>query len=160
MRSLWIGLIGLLLALWMGAGRWLFGIGGDLTWWYVPLITVTYALLQFWLVRRIRITRDRGRRTSRSTYVSLALSWACAVGFGFTVPDRVGDELVSILSHLAGPETLGMSIGVCNPLGIIAFACAIAAVAFSAADGRDPRPEEDEFDGEPQMLPHPLHPES
>lgn len=159
MRNRWIGLVGLLLALWMGAGRWLFGIGGELSWWYVPLITVGYALLQLWLVRRLRITRERGRRTSRSTIVSLVLSWLCALGFGFTVPDIVGGELVSILSHLGGAEWLEMSIGICNPLGIIAFACAVAAVAFAAADARDPRPEEDEDeDGEPRMLRHPLDP--
>lgn len=129
----------------MGAGRWVFGIGGELTWWYVPLIAVPFAALQVWAARRLQIAADRGRRIGRAPFVALMLSWACAVAFGFTVPDLVGGELVSIVSHLAGPESLGMSIALCNPFGILAFATAIAAVAFAAAAGREPRPEEDEF---------------
>lgn len=129
----------------MGAGRWVFGIGGELTWWYVPLIAVPFAALQVWAARRLQIAAHRGRRIGRAPFVALMLSWACAVAFGFTVPDLVGGELVSIVSHLAGPESLGMSIALCNPFGILAFATAIAAVAFAAAAGREPRPEEDEL---------------
>lgn len=154
LRNLILGVIGCVLGLWMGAGRWLFGIGGELAIWYLPLIGVPFALLQLWTVRRIRIATDRGRRVGRAPYVSLALSWACAIGFGLTVPDLSGGELVTILSLFGGDFWLGMSIALCNPLGIIAFATTIAALGFAAAAGREPRPEEDE--DEPGMVPHPL----
>lgn len=149
--------VGAVLALWMCAGRWLFGIGGPLTWWYVPTIGLVFIALQLWMARRVRITRDRGRRTSRSTVVSLALSWACAIGFGLTVPDLVDDRLVSVLSLAAGSAFSGeMSIALCNPLGILAFALLIASIVFAYADARDPKPEEDEHPGEGGMVPHPL----
>lgn len=153
-RNLTIVIIGCALGLWMGAGRWLFGVGGGLTWWYLPLMGLPFAVLQLWTVRRLRIARDRGRRVGRAPFVALVLSWVCAFGFGLTVPDLVGGELVSILSRLAGPEWLEMSIALCNPLGIVAFATAIAALAFAFAAGREPRAEEDEPEG--GMVPHPL----
>ncbi|EYT55477.1 hypothetical protein H490_0105330 [Leucobacter sp. UCD-THU] len=149
--------VGVVLALWMCVGRWLFGIGGPLTWWYLPTIGLVFIALQLWMARRVRITRDRGRRTSRSTVVSLALSWACAIGFGLTVPDLVDDRLVSVLSLAAGSAFSGeMSIALCNPLGILAFALLIASIVFAYADARDPKPEEDEHPGEGGMVPHPL----
>lgn len=154
LRNLVLGIVGCALGLWMGAGRWLFGIGGELTLWYLPLIGAPFALLQLWTVRRIRIAGDRGRRVGRAPYVSLALSWVCAIGFGLTVPDVSGGELVSILGLFGGPLWNEMSIALCNPLGIVAFATTIAALGFAAAAGREPRPEEDE--PEPGMVPHPL----
>ncbi len=141
----------------MALGRWAFGIGGTLSWWYVPAIGLVYAGLQVWLARRLSITRTRGKRTSRSTLVSLILSWVCAIGFGLTVPDLAGGELVSILSLASGSTfSAEMSIALCNPLGIIAFALAIAALGFSYADARDPKPEVDEDLDEIPMVPHPL----
>ncbi|WP_427870419.1 hypothetical protein [Leucobacter luti] len=152
-----VAIIGVVLALWMSVGRWAFGIGGSLTWWYLPTIGLGFAALQVWLGSRLRITRARGKRTGRSTVVSLILSWVCALGFGLTVPDRVGDSLVSILSLWSGSAfSAEMSIALCNPLGIIAFALAVAAVAFAYHDARDPKPEEDEDLDEGTMVPHPL----
>ncbi len=145
----------------MGFGRFLFGVGGELTLWYVPLIALPYLLLQFAVIWRIRVAQDRGRPEGRAVYVALALSWACALGFGLTVPDRVGDRLMSVLTLYAGEAWDGMSFALCNPLGIIMFATAVAALAFAIAAGRDPRLSEDEIldaaGGEPTMLPHPLH---
>ncbi|UOQ56686.1 hypothetical protein MUN78_13555 [Leucobacter allii] len=152
-----VAIVGAVLALWMSVGRWAFGIGGTLSWWYAPTIGLGFLALHLWLARRLRITRDRGKRTSRSTIVSLTLSWACAIGFGLTVPDRAGDELVSILSLAAGSGfSAEMSIALCNPFGILAFALLVAALGFSAADARDPKPEEDEIPGEGGMVRHPL----
>ena len=158
MRNLILGVVGVVLGAWMGAGRWAFGVGGELTWWSLPLIGAPFAILQLWTVRRLRIAKDRGRPVGRAPFVALALSWACALAFGLTVPDLVGGELVSLLSHLAGADWLGMSIALCNPFGIIAFATAIAALGFAAAAGRGPRPEEDELieTDERGMIPHPL----
>lgn len=164
MRNLVLGVIGVALALWMGAGRWLFGIGGSLTWWYVPLIALPFAILQLWALRRLRIVDDRGRRPGRAPYVALVLSWLCALAFGLTVPDLVDGQLVSIAGHLGGPLWNEMAIALCNPFGIIAFATVIAAIAFAAAAGREPRPSEDDLldaaeaaGGESGMVPHPLH---
>ncbi|MFV0432707.1 MAG: hypothetical protein ACK5LO_01805 [Leucobacter sp.] len=157
MNSRLVTIVGVVLALWMSVGRWAFGIGGSLTWWYLPTIGLVYAALQIWLARRLRATRDRNRRTSRSTIVSLILSWVCAVGFGLTVPDLVDGGLVSILSLASGSAfSAEMSIALCNPLGILAFTLAIAALGFAFADARDPKPEEDEPDGPTEMAPHPL----
>lgn len=154
LRNLVLVIIGCVLGFWMGAAPWLFGIGGPLAWWYVPLIGLPFSLLQLWTVRRIRIAEARGRRVGRAPYVALALSWLCAIGFGLTVPDLVDGELMSILGLVGGPLWNEMSIAFCNPLGIIAFATVIAALAFAAAAGREPRPEED--DPEPVMVSHPL----
>ena len=143
----------------MGAGRWAFGIGGELTWWYVPAITIPFILLQLETVRRMSIAEKRGRTIGRAVYLSTAVAWVCAFGFGLTVPDSVNGELVSIVSHFMGEESLGMSIALCNPLGIIAFAGIIAAMIFAIAAGRDPRPSEDELLGDAEMImvEHPLH---
>ncbi|MBK0422256.1 hypothetical protein JD292_09235 [Leucobacter sp. CSA2] len=143
----------------MAAGRWLFGIGGSLTWWYAPTIGLIYAALSIWLGARIRITHARGKRTGRATIASTVLTWLCAIGFGLTVPDLAGGQLVSILSLASGSAfSAEMSIALCNPLGIIAFAIIVAALAFAYADARDPKPEEDELDGggEGGMVAHPL----
>lgn len=160
-KSVFVTVVGLVLAVWMSAGRWFFGIGGSLTWWYVPAIGLTYAVLLAWVARRMAITERRGRRLGRSVWVTLILSWVCAIGFGFTVPDNVGGELVSIVSHAAGSQfSAEMSIALCNPLGIIAFALAFFALGITIANGKDPRPEEDELldaaYGEDGMVPHPL----
>ena len=147
----------------MGFGRWVFGLGGELTWWYAPLIALPFAALQLWTLHRIRVAERRGRRAGRAVYVSLALSWACALGFGLTVPDLVGGELVSILGHFGGELWNELSIALCNPLGIIALALAIAALAFAYAAGREPRLSEDEMldaaeaaGAEVGMVEHPL----
>lgn len=158
MGSRIVAIVGIVLALWMAAGRWLFGIGGPLTLWYLPTLGIAFAALGFWLARRMRITRERGKHTRRATIVTLVLSWACAVGFGFTVPDSHNGELVSIISLASGSDfSVGMSIALCNPLGILAIAFAIAAVGFAIADSKDPKPEEDEDELDtPQMVAHPL----
>lgn len=146
----------MVLALWMALGRWPFGIGGSLSWWYVPSIGLIFAALQLWLARRMTVTRERGKRTGRSTIVALILAWVCALGFGLTVPDLANGKLESILSLASGSAfSTEMSIALCNPLGIIAFALAITALAFSYADSRDPKPEVDE-ELEGTMVAHPL----
>lgn len=164
MRNLVIGVVGVVLGLWMGAGRWAFGLGGELTWWYFPLIGVPFAILQVWTVWRLSIAQDRGRPARRAPYVALALSWACALAFGLTVPDLVGGELVSIAGHFGGPLWNEMAIALCNPFGIIAFATVIAALAFAYAAGREPGPSEDDLldaaeaagTGDAGMVAHPL----
>lgn len=154
-RLVVIGL-GVVLALWMSAGRWLFGIGGNLTWWYVPTIGLTYILLHVWLARRMRITATKGKRASRGMIVSLVLSWVNAIAFGITVPDRHDGQLTTIISHFAGDAWLEMAIALCNPFGIIAFTLVGTAIGFAISDSRDPKPEEDEASGPIEMVPHPF----
>lgn len=149
--------VGVLLAAWMSAGAWALGLGGELMKWYLPTIGLAVAVLAVLAGRNIARTRRNGFRTGRATIVSLALFWATGIGFGLTVPELRDGELTSVLSHLAGPETLGMSIGICNPLGIVAIVLAGFAVGFSAHDARGPKPEEPEdVDDAPRMVPHPL----
>lgn len=159
MRSRIVGSVGVLLALWMSLGRWPFGLTGPVAYWFIPAIGLTYAALQIWLARRLRITRELGKRTRRSVYVTLVLSWACAILFGFTVPELTSDGLVSLLSLWSGSAfSAEMSIALCNPLGIIAFALAGFALGYAFADVRE-RIDEDEFDdgtGGVPMVPHPL----
>lgn len=161
-KSVLVTVMGLVLAVWMSAGRWFFGIGGSLTWWYVPAIGLTYAVLMLWIAHRMAVTEQRGRRLGRSVWVTLALSWACAIGFGLTVPDNVNGQLDSIISAASGSQfSAEMSIALCNPLGIIAFALAFFSLGIAIANGKDPKPEEDELfedadAGATQMVPHPL----
>ncbi|RGE15833.1 hypothetical protein [Leucobacter sp. wl10] len=152
-----VAIVGVVLALWMAAGRWPFGIGGSLTWWYLPTIGLVFAWLQIWLARRLGTTRERGRRTGRATVVTLILTWVSAIGFGLTVPDLTADGLVSLLGLASGSAfSAEMSIALCNPLGIVAFALAVASLAFAYADARDPKPEEGEERDTTPMAPHPL----
>ena len=143
----------------MGVGRWALGIGGGLALWYVRLMAIPLAILQLAVVHRMRIAERRGRPIGRAVYLATAVAWVCALGFGFTVPDVVDGQLVSIFSLLAGESQLSMSIALCNPFGIIAFAGIIAALIFSVVAGRDPRPSEDELldaAEELAMVEHPL----
>ncbi|NLB46473.1 MAG: hypothetical protein GX814_01770, partial [Microbacteriaceae bacterium] len=114
-RNWVLGIIGLALALWMGAGRWLFGLGGSLTRWYVPGITLTYLALHWYAQHRMRLTERRGRVVGRAAYVTMMLSWVCAISFGFTVPDWVDGQLVSIVGFYGGVTWNEMAIALCNP---------------------------------------------
>ncbi|WP_446430299.1 hypothetical protein [Leucobacter sp. 1207-22] len=158
MKNAVVTTIGLVLAAWMSLSHWAFGIGGPLTWWYLPCIGLTYAALQLWFVQRLRVTEAKGKRTSRSTIVALILSWVSAIGFGLTVPNEVAGELVSIVSPASGGGlSIGMSIALCNPLGIIAFTIAGIAIGFAFTDSRDKRTEDEEYyPGEGEMPKHPL----
>lgn len=158
----------------MGLSHWVFGIGAELSWWYFGLIAIPYLVLQLWAVWRLKIAVDRGRRIGRAPYVAQALSWACAIGFGFTSPNMTagaeagltGEQMTSVLSHLAGNDWIGMSIALCNPFGIIAMSTAIFALVFAYTTGRPPRTEEDEqrdleaFATESGMVPHPYSEDS
>lgn len=144
--------VSVILAVWMTAGHWFFGLGGWLTWWYAPTIGLTYIGCHIWVMRRMRLTREKDYRTSRGTIVSLALSWLCAILFGFMVPNMHNGELVTLFDAAAGAEYQGLAIGLCNALGIIALALLGSAVGFSIADSRDPRPEMEEPEGPIEMV--------
>lgn len=145
--------VGLLASLWLSGGQILFGLWGQLSWWYLGFLGFPYLVLQIWAIRKIASVERRNRRVGRAPFVALILSWLCALGFGLTVPNIVNEQWVSILGKYWGELWNEMAIALCNPFGIIAFATVIAAIAFAAAAGRDPRPEE-EYTG--QMVPHPF----
>ena len=131
------------MALWMGAGRSLFGIGGELTGWYLMLIAAPYVLLHLLATFRFSVAERRGRPLKRAALGTIWLSWACAIGFGFTVPDLIDGEFVTIVGKFGGPVAQEMAIALCNPFGIMAFALIIASIAFAIASGMPPRPDED-----------------
>lgn len=135
--------IGILLAAWMSAGRWLFGAGGELTLWYLPTIGLLYSILAIWQGIKHDRARAAGTRIIPSAYVTLALSWLCAIIFGFTVPDSTAAGLESIISHLAAGDRFAfeMSAALCNPLGIIAFVLLAASLIIIHACTR-PRPQD------------------
>lgn len=136
----------------MTASHWLFGMPGWLTYWYVPTIGAAYLLCHIWVLRRMKLTERKGYHTTRGTYVSLILSWVCAILFGFTVPNYADTELVTLMDLAAGEEYRGLAIGLCNTLGILSLALLGSAVGFSIADSRDPRPEMEEPEGPIQMV--------
>lgn len=161
LRNWVVNLAGWAAALWMSLAPGLFGILGDLRWWYFALLSVPMLALQSLVLWRVRVAQRRVLRpVGRAVYVALALSWLCALGFGLTVPERVGGELISVAGHLGGHLWNEMAIALCNPLGIIAFATAVAALIFALAAGREARLSEDELldaaEAEQGMVPHPL----
>ena len=137
--------VSVVLALWMSAGRWLFGIGGSLTWWYLPTIGLAYVAAHVWAANRIAATAKRGFVRRRAVLVTLIISWCNAIAFGITVPDRHGDGLETIISHLLGEPWREMAIALCNPFGIITFVFVGVAIGFAIFDARGPQAEEDEW---------------
>ena len=149
--------LGTLLGAWMAGSTLLLGLGSDLNWWYLP-IGVAYVIVSLIAAGYVRKTARNGFPLHRLTSVFAAMSWICALAFGITVPGRNGDRLDSLLSlWLGGDVWREISIALCNPFAILAFACAITAAAFAAVSSREPRPEEDEGMDEVRMVEHPLH---
>lgn len=136
--------LGALLAAWMGFGRVFFGAGGDFVPWYTGILSSIYLVLMACVAVNIARTQRRGHRVHAQTIVALAVSWFGALGFGFTVADGTGSELSSVMAELGGELLTPISVGLSNPLGVLAVGGAIAALLFSAFDARGPRPEEDE----------------
>ena len=157
MRTTLITAFSLILALWMTLGRVSFGLVGPVAAWLGPTLGLAFVWLWTWAARRMTRTVGRGYRVRPRTWVALALSAACAIAFGLTAPEFSDGAFRTLMGELGGAGANEMSIALCNPFGIIAIACAVAAAAFAAADGRDPRPEEDEdLLDEPGMVRHPL----
>ncbi|HUH52709.1 MAG TPA: hypothetical protein VLZ31_01535 [Microbacteriaceae bacterium] len=138
MRPFVIVLIGFILALWLSAGRWVFGLGGWLTLWYLPTLGLVYFLVHLWVARRVSRTKLLGRTTSRGTKVSLIISWSTAVLAGLMIPDMHEGSLTSIASHYTGSDTaLEMAIALSNTLGIVSLTLLGSAVGFAINDSRE-----------------------
>lgn len=126
-----------LVALWVVAGRLLFGISGPM----VAILGYSLGPVLFilLLIAGVKTTanalRGRPAGTPAKTCALLIVAWLAAIGFGFTVPD-FGDNGGSIMTALAGESALGMSTALCNPLGIISVGLAITVAVTSWRDAK------------------------
>lgn len=134
---------GVVLALWIVVGRFLFGIGGELTLAYL-LIGVLIVILHVYIGRAMARTRARGFTLRPATRGTLIAAWGCGVLLGLTIPDLTPDGLQTILTGAAQPW-LEVAIGVANPAGILTIAFTIIALALANQDAHGPRPHEDDL---------------
>jgi hypothetical protein len=137
---------GVVLAAFVVGGRYLFGVGGELTPVFACTIGLTLVALHFFAGRAITRTARRGLRSRPATIATLAVAWGCGILLGFTIPDITATGLQTILSSLAGSGSLDLVVGLSNPLGIIMVATSIAALVLANGDAnpRPPRPDEDD----------------
>lgn len=133
--------MGLLCALWITAGRSLFGAGGDL----VPVFAVSFgpALALIYLVAAFFSAREVKRQSAGAaaglpwlTALVQASGWVLAFIFGMFVPDRIEGVTVSAAASLFGADFVGLSAGFGNTTGILAFSFAIAVLLMSIASWR------------------------
>lgn len=142
-RRIGVPIAGLLVALWIVFGRFLFGRGGELTLVYL-LIGVLVVILNAFIGRALARAATRGFSVRASTWATLIASWGCGLLLGATIPDITPDGLQTILSGTEQPW-LDVAIGVANPAGIIMTALAITALALANQDAHGPRPHEDDL---------------
>lgn len=120
-------------ALWISAGRSLFGAGGTLIGTF--LVSLGPLFLVVMLVAAWRMRKDAGRYEARSTSGLLAavqaLTWVLAAIFGFLIPDRVDGRTVSALSQVGGDHLVGLSAGFGNTFGILSFVGAFATLIIA-----------------------------
>lgn len=135
-------LIGVAVALWIVFGRFLFGVGGELTLPYLPIGAVIIVLYAY-LGRAFARTRRRGFAVRSSTRGALITAVACGLLFGLTIPDITPQGLQTIISGPHEPA-LGIAIGVTNPSWVIMFAFTIIALVLAHQDSHGPRSEDDE----------------
>ena len=126
-----------LVALWVVAGRLLFGISGPM----VAILGYSLGPVLFilLLIAGVKTTANalKGRPAGApvKTCALLLVAWLAAIGFGFTVPD-IGDNGGSVMTALAGESALGMSTALCNPLGIISLGLAITVAVTAWRDAK------------------------
>lgn len=136
-------LAGVAIAAWIVFGRFLFGVGGELTLAYLP-IGVLVVVLHAFIGRALSRTAARGFTPRRSTWGTLITAWGCGILLGLTIPDVTETGLQTILTGAAQPW-LDVAIGVANPAGIIMIAFTIIALVLASQDAHGPRPVEDDF---------------
>lgn len=142
LRGVGVLLVGVVLALWIVFGRFLFGVGGELVVPYL-LIGVLVVALHIPLGRAVTRMTNRGFTLRPSTRGSLIAAWGCGILLGLTIPDITPDGLQTIISGTQQP-TLDVAIGVANPAGIIMIAFTCIALVLASQDAHGPRPTEDD----------------
>jgi hypothetical protein len=131
------------LALWIVAGRFLFGIGGELTLAYL-LLGILIVILHVYIGRALTRASARGFRIRPSTRGTLIASWGCGVLLGLTIPDLTPDGLQTFLTGSTQPW-LEVAIGVANPAGILTIGFTIITLVLANQDAQGPRPHEDDL---------------
>lgn len=139
--GLGIPVVGVLLAAWVTAGRFLFGVGGSLTPAY-SLIGLTVVVLYVFIGRALRRTARTGRSTRPAVFGTLGASVGCGILLGLMIPDVTPGGLQTILTRAAEPG-LGIVVGIANPLGVVMVATAIFSLVLANGDAigrwdRDP----------------------
>lgn len=140
--SILLFLGGVLVALWIAVGRFLFGVGGSLTPWYLLLGTAVL-FTQGFAARTVFLTSHHGYRSRAWTILCIAFSWLAGVLNGLTLPDITSQGMRTILN---GPNSTGLqiAIGVTNPCAILCLALAAAAIFLGYYDARGRKPKYDE----------------
>lgn len=134
---------GVVLALWVSLGRFLFGVGGLLAPVFLLTLGFTIGVVYVFIALAVVRARRRGYRTGGIAWALLIVSWVLGALLGFMIPDITPTGWQTIVSGGAEPG-LGLAIGLSNPLGIICLGTAIAALVFANRDARGPRPSDPE----------------
>ena len=135
MRGAVVASAGIAVAGWVSFGRDLFGIGGGLTLVYAATLGLAFAALFVITGLAVRRTALRGFQTRAMTHTMLIASGGCAFLLGLTLPDTTPIGLQTIISGPSEP-TLGIAIGIANPLGVIGIATVIIALVLAIRDSR------------------------
>lgn len=131
--SLYIALpLAVLTAVWITAGRSLFGAGGDLVGIFAisfgPLLFLILGLAAFFSFKDAKLNGGSRAGFPPSVAVTQLVSWVLALIFGMLVPDRLDGRTVSAAASLFGEDFIGLSAGFGNTFGILTFCFAFAAL--------------------------------
>jgi cytochrome bd-type quinol oxidase subunit 2 len=140
--SLWLSApMTVLAALWVTAGRSLFGAGGELL--GIFAISLGPLMLVVMGAASVLMHRDARRYVHRVTTPLLsftqAATWVLALFFGLLIPDRVDGRTVSAVSEIAGDHLVGLSAGFGNTVGILTYVAAFATLIIASTEQRRSR---------------------
>ncbi|WP_145173735.1 hypothetical protein [uncultured Rothia sp.] len=140
---LWAAVPGALLcALWITAGRALFGAGGSLVGIFAisfgPALLAILGVAAWWMWHDAK--RYEGSVGTTSTLAVLQLvTWAIAFIFGMLCPDVVDGKTVSAASKILGEDFIGLSAGFGNTSGILTFVAAFSVFFVAWGENRRSR---------------------
>jgi hypothetical protein len=133
--TLLVAVAGLLLAAWIGFGRVLFGVAGELTQLYTFTLSLVIVVMHAFIAEALARTAHHGYRTRPATIGMLVASWACGILLGLMIPDVTALGLQTILTGPNEPG-LGIAIGVANPLGIVMLVTISVALGLARGDAK------------------------
>lgn len=126
----WPGAV--LTALWITAGRALFGAGGSFVGIFAitfgPLLLLVLGLAAFFAAKDMKINGGRKAGFPLSVTITQTVTWGLAFIFGMLTPDRLDGKTVSAVASLFGDHFIGLSAGFGNTFGILTFCFAFAAL--------------------------------